>query len=160
MFLCLKNECMALVASCRPSKLSKIKLSDLPITIQQRENHLKAKENYMRRSRLHLEQLVLQSHVILRLKSNASLEDVDQGTSLLRKSIDDRSARRSQGCLEHEAENAEHAVEVLEVLGGSTVAGMRLPLDASHHLCDDDQINDQGGSKKRVLADIEDAITD
>jgi hypothetical protein len=90
-----------------------------------------------------LKQLVLQSHVILRLKTNASLEDVDQSTSLLSKSINDRSSRRSQGSLEHEAENAKHAVEVLEILGGSTVAGVSLPLDASHHLSDNNQINDQ-----------------
>ena len=101
---------------------------------------------------------MLQSHVILRLKANASLEDVDQSTSLLSKSIDDRSARRGQGCLEHEAEDAKHAVEVLEVLGGSTVAGVSLPLNTSHHLGDNNQINDQWRSKQRVLADIEDPL--
>jgi hypothetical protein len=34
-------------------------------------------------------------------------------------------------------------VEVLEILVGSAVAGMRLPLDTSHHLGDNNQINDQ-----------------
>ena len=86
---------------------------------------------------------MLQSHVILWLKTNAGLEDVDQSTSLLSKSIDDRSTWWSQGSLEHEAEDAKHAVEVLEILGGSSVAGMGLPLNASHHLGDNDQINDQ-----------------
>ncbi len=104
---------------------------------------------------LHLEQLVLQSHVILRLKTDAGLEDVDQSASLLSKGVDDRSTRRSQGSLKHEAENAKHAVEVLEVLGCSTVAGMSLPLNTSHHLGDNNQINDQWRCKKRVLADIE-----
>jgi hypothetical protein len=103
---------------------------------------------------------VLQSHIILRLKTNAGLKDVDQSASLLSKSIDDRGARRSQGSLEHEAENAKHAVEVLEVLGGSTIAGMSLPLDASHHLSNDNQINDQWRSEKGVLANIEDARKD
>ena len=103
---------------------------------------------------------MLQSHIILRLKTNAGLKGVDQSTSLLSKSIDDRGARRSQGSLEHEAENAKHAVEVLEVLGGSTIAGMSLPLDASHHLSNDNQINDQWRSEKGVLANIEDARKD
>lgn len=98
---------------------------------------------------------MLQSHVILRLKTNAGLEDVDQSASLLGKSVDNRSTRRSQGSLKHEAENAEHAVEVLEILYGSTVAGMSLPLNTSHHLGDNNQINDQWRSKKRVFADIE-----
>lgn len=101
------------------------------------------------------EQLVLQSHIILRLKPDAGLEDVDQSASLLSKGINDRSTRRSQGSLKHEAENAKHAVEVLEVLGHSTVAGMSLPLNTSHHLGDNNQINDQWRSKKRVFANIE-----
>jgi hypothetical protein len=109
---------------------------------------------------MHLEQLVLQGHVVLGLKTDTGTEDVHQSTSLLSKSIDDRGARRSQGSLEHEAENAKHAVEVLEVLGGSTIAGMSLPLDASHHLGDDNQINDQWRSEKGVLANIEDARKD
>ena len=103
---------------------------------------------------------MLQSHIILRLKANASLEDVDQSTSLLSKSIDDRSARRSQGSLEHEAENAKHAVEVLEVLGSSTVVGVSFPLDTGHHLSNKDEVNDQWRSEKGVLANIEDARKD
>jgi hypothetical protein len=34
-----------------------------------------------------------------------------------------------------------------------------LPLNTSHHLGNDDQINDQWRSEKRVLADIEDPLT-
>lgn len=41
----------------------------------------------------HLEQLVLQSHVVLRLETNAGTEDVGEASALLGKSIDDRSAR-------------------------------------------------------------------
>ncbi len=99
---------------------------------------------------------MLQSHVVLRLETDASLEDIDQSASLLSKGVNDWSARRCQGSLKHEAENAKHAVEVLEVLGRSTVAGMSLPLNTSHDLGDNNQINDQWRSKKRVLADIED----
>jgi hypothetical protein len=105
-----------------------------------------------------LEKLVLQSHVVLRLEPDTGTEDVRESTSLLSKSIDDWSSGRSQWSLEHVAEDAEYAVEVLEILGGSTVVGGSLPLDASHHLSDEDKINDQWGCKKRVLADIEKAV--
>jgi hypothetical protein len=105
-----------------------------------------------------LEKLVLQSHVVLRLEPDTGTEDVRESTSLLSKSIDDWSSGRSQWSLEHVAEDAEYAVEVLEILGGSTVVGCSLPLDASHHLSDEDKINDQWGCKKRVLADIEKAV--
>jgi hypothetical protein len=109
---------------------------------------------------LHLEQLVLQSHVVLRLQANACAEDVGQSTSLLSKSIDDWSSWRSQRCLEHVAKNAENTVEVLEILGSDAIIGVCLPLDASHHLSDDNQINDQWGRKQRVLADVEETEFD
>jgi hypothetical protein len=98
---------------------------------------------------------VLQSHVVLRLETDTGTEDVGQRTSLLSKSVDDWRSRRSQRSLEHVAEDAKHAVEVLEILGCNTVVGSSLPLDTSHHLSNEDEINDQWGSKKRVLADIE-----
>ena len=113
-----------------------------------------------RRLKLHLEQLVLQCHIILRLKTNAGLEYIDQCASLLSKSVDDGGARRCQGSFEHEAEDAEHAVEVLEILGSDAIIGVCLPLDASHHLSDDNQINDQWGRKQRVLADVEETEFD
>lgn len=72
---------------------------------------------------MHLEQLVFQSHVRLRLKTDTSTEDVRQGTTLLSKCIDDRSSGWCQRGLEHVAEDAENGVEVLKVLGGSTVIG-------------------------------------
>jgi hypothetical protein len=100
---------------------------------------------------------VLKSHVVLWLKANTGTEDVGQSASLLSKSVDDWCSRRGQGSLKHVAENAEHAMEVLEVLGSGTIVGMRLPLDTSHHLGDENKINNQWGSKQRVLADIEKA---
>ena len=102
-----------------------------------------------------LEELMLQGHVALRLKTNTGTEDVCQSTALLSKSVDDRRSWRSQGSLQHVAENAKDAVEILEVLGGSAVVGMSLPLDASHHLGDEHKINDQWRREKRVLANIE-----
>jgi len=101
---------------------------------------------------------VLQGHITLRFETNTGTENVGQGASLLSKSVDDRRSRRSQRSLEHVAENAKHAVEVLEILGSGTVVGGGLPLDASHHLSDKNKINNQWGSKKRVLADIEDTV--
>lgn len=104
-----------------------------------------------------VEELVLQSHVRLGLKTNAGTEDVGQSSTLLGQSVDNWSSRWSQWCLEHVAENAEHAVEVLVLLGGSAIGGGSLPLDTGHHLGNDHQINDEWGGKKRVLTDIEDA---
>jgi hypothetical protein len=108
---------------------------------------------------LHLEQLVLQRHVVLWLETDAGAEDVGQSTSLLSKSIDDWGSRRSQWSLEHVAEDREHAVEVSEVLGGSAVSGVGLPLDAGHHLSNQDEIDDQRGCKQGVLADVEETRT-
>lgn len=101
----------------------------------------------MKGTAIDLEKLVLQSHVVLRLETDTGTEDVGKRASLLSKSVDDRSARRSQWSLEHVAEDAEHAVEVLEFLGGNIVVGGSFPLDASHHLSDQDEINDQWGCK-------------
>ena len=98
---------------------------------------------------------MLKGHVILWLKTNTCTEDVGQSTSLLSKSVDNWCSRWGQRSLEHIAEDAENTVEVLEVLGGSTVVGVSLPLDTSHHLGNDDEINDQWRSKERVLTDIE-----
>lgn len=104
---------------------------------------------------LYLEQLVLQRHVVLRLETDASTEDVGQGTSLLSKSIDDWGSGGRQWGLEHVAENREDAVEVSEVLGGSTISGVGLPLDAGHHLSNQDEVDDQWRCKQGVLADVE-----
>lgn len=82
---------------------------------------------------------MLKRHVRLRLKTNAGAEDVGQSSALLGQSVDDGRARRRHGRLEHVAEHAEHAVEVL------VVSAVGLPLDAGHHLSDDDEIDDQGG---------------
>jgi hypothetical protein len=46
-----------------------------------------------------LEQLVLKSHVVLRLETHASAQDVDQCVSLLAQSIDNRRTGRNQGSL-------------------------------------------------------------
>jgi hypothetical protein len=85
-----------------------------------------------------LEKLVLQSHVVLRLETDTGSEDVGESTSLLSKSVDDWSSGRSQWSLEHVAEDAKHAVEVLEILGGNTAVGGSLPLNAGHHLSNQD----------------------
>lgn len=100
---------------------------------------------------------MLQGHVILWLETNTGTEDVGQSTSLLSKGVDHWRSRRSQRSFEHVAENAENTVEVLEVLGSNTVGGLSLPLDTRHHLRNENEIDNQWGSKKRVLADVEDA---
>jgi hypothetical protein len=45
------------------------------------------------------EQLVLQSHVVLRLEAEESTENVGESSTLLSESVDDRSASWSEGCL-------------------------------------------------------------
>jgi hypothetical protein len=45
------------------------------------------------------EQLVLQSHVVLRLEAEESTENVGESSTLLGESVDDRSASWSEGCL-------------------------------------------------------------
>jgi hypothetical protein len=45
------------------------------------------------------EQLVLQSHVVLRLETKESTENVGESSTLLGESVDDRSASWSEGCL-------------------------------------------------------------
>lgn len=98
---------------------------------------------------------MLQRHVVLWLETDAGAEDVGQGTSLLSKSIDDWGSRRSQWSLEHVAEDREDAMEVSKVLSSGTISRVSLPLDASHHLSNQDEIDDQGGCKQGVLADVE-----
>lgn len=98
---------------------------------------------------------MFKSHVGLRLKTNASTEDVGQGGALLGKSVDNRSARGGQGSLEHVAEDTQDTVEALVLGGSSAVGGHGLPLDTRHHLGNDDQIDDQGRSEERVLTDVE-----
>jgi len=65
------------------------------------------------------------------------------------------------GCqrgFEHVAEDAQHALEALEVLGGHAIRGGSLPLDAGHHLSDQNQVDDQRRGEEGVLADVEDPI--
>lgn len=99
-----------------------------------------------------LEQLVLEGHVVLGLEADASPEDVDQSGPLLAEGVDDRSAGRRQGRLEHVAQHAENAVEALEV-----AVALGAPLDAGHELGNNDEVDDEGRRQQRVLAHVEDA---
>ena len=95
-----------------------------------------------------LKKLVFQSHVRLRLKTDTGTEDIGQGTSLLGKCVDNRCFRRSERSLKHLAENAEHAMKTFIVFRGSTVIGLCLPGDTSHHFRNEDQINDEWRSQQ------------
>lgn len=106
-----------------------------------------------------LEELVLQSHFRLRLQTNASAEDVGQCRTLLSQSVHNGSARRGQRSLEHVAEDAEDAVELLELSSLEAVIGSSLPLDTGHHLSNHHEVNNQGRGQERVLADIEQPIS-
>lgn len=63
-----------------------------------------------------LEELVLQSHLRVRLETNTGPEDVGQSRALLGESIDHRGAGGSQRSLEHVAEDTENTVESLVLL--------------------------------------------
>jgi hypothetical protein len=56
--------------------------------------------------------------------------------------------------LEHVAENAKHAVES-SVIRRTTFGAVSLPLNTSHHLGDENEIDDQWRGQQGVLADIE-----
>jgi hypothetical protein len=58
--------------------------------------------------------------------------------------------------LQHVAEDAQDTVEALVVFRVSSIC-VDLPRDSSHHFCDNDEVDDQRRSKKRVLAHIEQA---
>lgn len=105
-----------------------------------------------------LEELVLQGHLRLGLQTNAGAEDVGQSRALLSQSIHDWGTRRREGSLEHVAEDAQNAVELLELGGLETVGRSGLPLDTGHHLSHHDEVNDEGRGQKRVLADIEQPV--
>lgn len=89
-----------------------------------------------------LEELMLQGHVVLRFKTDAGTEDISESCALLRKSIDNRCARRGEWSLEHVAEDTENAVKVVE-LCITSLGAVGLPLHTSHHLGDENQIDDQ-----------------
>lgn len=98
---------------------------------------------------------MLKSHVGLGLETQAAAHDVDESGALLGKGVDNGCAGRSQGSLEHVGEDRENAVEALKVLGGGAVGGDSLPPDTGEELGDEDQVDDQGGSEKGVLAHVE-----
>jgi len=95
---------------------------------------------------------MLKRHVTLRLQSDASPEDIGKGRTLLGQSIHDWSARRRHGSLQHETEDAEHGMEA-----GEVVVALRLPLNARHHLGNDNKVNDERRRQQRVFAHVEDA---
>lgn len=86
----------------------------------------------------HLSKLVLQSHVILRLKANTSAHDVDQGTALLGKGVDDWCSGGCQRRLEHVAKYAQYRMKALPVL-----LAVLAPLHAGEELGDKDEVDDE-----------------
>jgi len=92
---------------------------------------------------------LLEEHVVLRLETHASAEDVLEGGTLAEESVDDRGASGDQGSLEEvreEGEDGAHRLELVHVL--ATV------LDALHELSEDDEVEHDGGSEQAVLARV------
>jgi hypothetical protein len=102
-----------------------------------------------RQDKTSLKQLVLKSHVRLRLETNAGTEDVGQGTTLLSEGVDNRGSVRHERGLEHVRQDAENRVEAL------VLATLGLPGDAGHELGDEDEIDDERGGEEGVLAHVE-----
>ena len=100
---------------------------------------------------------MLEGHVRLGLEADAGAEDVGQGGALLGEGVDDGGAGGREGRLEHVAQDAEDAVEVLVLGRGGAVGRGRLPLDARHHLGDDDEVDDEGRGQEGIFADVEEA---
>lgn len=48
-------------------------------------------------------------------------------------------------------------MEAFVILGRCAIAGLRFPADASHHLSNDHEINDQRRRQERILAHVEQA---
>lgn len=119
-----------------------------------------------------LEQLVFERHVRLGLQADARAENIGQGPALLSQGVDHGRAGGRERGLEHVAQDGEDAVEGLvfavsvlqlvsvavAVCGGSASvgAGVGPPLDASHHLRDEHEVDDEGGGEEGVLADVKD----
>ena len=99
---------------------------------------------------------MLESHVALGLQPDASAEDIDEASALLRQGVDDGGAGRRKRGLEHETQDAQDAVEALPAgaVNGGVVPDH--PLDAGHDLCDEDEVDDEGRGEEAVLADVGD----
>ena len=92
---------------------------------------------------------VLESHVVLSGETDASAEQVLDGSALTVEGIDDRGSVGDERSLEEVREDGQNGVEVVEVghLGG-------LVLNTLHQLSNDDEIEDERRGKKRVLAGV------
>lgn len=97
---------------------------------------------------------MLKSHVGLRSQPKTSAEDVGHSGALLVKGVDNRGAGRSARSLKHVTQNAEHAVETLVVLSGSTSGGVCFPGNTGHHLGNDSEIDDEGTRQEGVLTNV------
>ena len=93
--------------------------------------------------------LVLQHHVVVGLKTNASSEDVDDALSLLGQSVHHGSTSGHFGSLEQIAENGQHRVELLKTVASLVGHGNTLANLSQHH-----QIHHQRSSQQRILTRV------
>lgn len=87
--------------------------------------------------------------MVLSGETDAGTEQVLDGGALTVEGVDDGGSVGDEGSLEEVGEDGQDGVEVVKVghLGG-------LVLDTLHQLSEDDEIEDEGGGKKGVLAGV------
>ena len=93
--------------------------------------------------------LVLKHHVVIRLKTDASSENVDDALSLLGESVDNGSSSGHFRSLQEIAENGEDGVEVLE-----TLASFIAHSDTLADLSENNEIHHQRSSQQGVLTSV------
>jgi len=96
--------------------------------------------------------LVLKEHVVARSETNASTEDVLNAFTLTSKGINDRSAFRDFRALEEVREDGEDSGKAFRLVHALCLVG-----DTSHELSEDDKVEHERSSKKRVLAGVVDS---
>jgi len=95
--------------------------------------------------------LVLEEHVVVRSKTDASTKDVLNALTLTSKSIDDRGASGDHGALEKVAEDGEDGSETFRLGHVLGLVG-----DTGHELSHDDEIGHERSGKERILAGVVD----
>ena len=92
---------------------------------------------------------MLKQHFVLWRETNAGPEEIFHGRALLAKRINDRSTRRYERCLEHEAENRENRMKRSKFRHLFSAI-----LNAGHEFGNYSEVKDKRRRKKRIFASV------